>query len=160
MGSESYRQLWSHSVHKISRFILPLLSTLPLLCFCQLLSWSVHRKKCSNLSTIHWFHSACTSVSMLAIDANNRLFLRSCFPVIPSGLCVYVKVSVFKSGLQPRHHIHQRLRQPSSWSGAWDPFVSAPERRRAKKLRHEEETGGTRIEAKGQATQRGTHVAE
>ena len=27
-----------------------------------------------NLSTTHWFHSACTSVSMFTINVNNRLF--------------------------------------------------------------------------------------
>ena len=31
----------------------------------------------SNLSTIHWFHSACTSVSMFTINVHNCLFLCS-----------------------------------------------------------------------------------
>ena len=62
MGSKSYRQVErSIRVHKISWCILPLRCTLPLLCILQLLSWSVHREKCPNSSTIHWFHSACTS---------------------------------------------------------------------------------------------------
>ena len=82
--------------HKISRCNLPLLSTLPLISFLQLLPRSVHREKCSNLSTVH---SACISVSMFTINADNCLFLCSCFP----------RVSVLTSGRQPRHQIHQRL---------------------------------------------------
>ena len=34
------------------------------------------------------------------------------------------RASVFISGLQPRHRIHHRLRQPSSCSGVWDPRSS------------------------------------
>ena len=81
----------SQSVHKISRCILPLRCTLPLHCFLQLLSRSVHREKCSNLSTIHWFHSACTSVSTFAISAEKCLFLCSCFS--PS-LCVHIGFAI------------------------------------------------------------------
>ena len=100
MGSRCYRQVGrSISVHKISRCILSLLCTLPLLCFLQLLSRSVHREKCSNSSTVHWFHTACTSVSMFAINADNCLLLCSCFH----------QVSVFTFGLQPRHQIHHSL---------------------------------------------------
>ena len=59
-------------------------------CFAlQLLSWSVHREKCPNLSTVHRFHSAGTSVSMFTINIDNCLFLCPCFPVITSGLCLY-----------------------------------------------------------------------
>ena len=67
-------------------------------CALQLLSGSVHRENCSNFSTIHWFHSACTSVSMFSINADNCLFLFSCFPVITSGLCVCIRVAVAKCG--------------------------------------------------------------
>ena len=37
-------------------------------------------------------------------------------------VCVCARDSVFTSGLQPRHRIHQRLRQPSSCCGVWDPW--------------------------------------
>ena len=106
-GSESSRQIGrSVSVHKISRCILPLRCTLPLLCFLRLLSSSVHREKCSNLSTVHWFHSACTSVSMFTINADNCLFC--------ARVSVFTSGSVSTSGLcsnrlQPRHQIHHRL---------------------------------------------------
>ena len=64
---------------------LPLHCTLPLRCSLQVLlllpSWFVHREKCSHLSNVHWFHSACTSVSMFAINADNCLFLCSCLRV-------------------------------------------------------------------------------
>ena len=41
-------------------------------------------------STFHWFHSACTSVSMFTINADYCLFQCSCFPVFTSCLCVYI----------------------------------------------------------------------
>ena len=89
MGSKSCRQLptWRQSVHKISRCILSLLCILTLLCFLHLLSWSVHREKCSNLSTIHWFDSACTSVSMFTINADNCPLQCSFFS---PGPCVHI----------------------------------------------------------------------
>ena len=63
---------------------LPVPCTLPLLCFVLqllLLSCSVHREKYPNLYTIHWFHSACTSVSMFTINVDNCLFLYFWFQV-------------------------------------------------------------------------------
>ena len=48
---------------------------------CATTAWSVHREKCSNLSTVHSFHSASTSVSMFTINADNCTFLCSCLRV-------------------------------------------------------------------------------
>ena len=45
----------------------------------------------------------------------------ACVSVITSGLSVYTGLCVH-IGLQPRHPIHRRLRQPSSCSGVWDPW--------------------------------------
>ena len=52
-------------------------------------------RSAQNLSTVHWFHSACTSVSMSTINADNCLFLCSCLRVhvrsmSVSGLCVHI----------------------------------------------------------------------
>ena len=89
VGCKSYRQnqTWRQSVHKISRCILPLRGTLPLLCLLQLLSWSVHREKCPNVSTIHWFtqhaHPSWCSRSTLTTVC----FRCSCFS---PGFCVHI----------------------------------------------------------------------
>ena len=59
---------------------LPLLCYLPLHCFLQLLfchdQFIVQN---SSLSTIHWFHSTCTSVSMFTINVDKHLLLCSWF---------------------------------------------------------------------------------
>ena len=82
---------------------------LALALFLQLLSWSVHREKCSNFSTTHWFHSACTSVSIFTIKVDNCMFLYSCFlVVITSNLWVHIG-SLSISGLQSLHQIQHRL---------------------------------------------------
>ena len=68
-------------------------------CFAPLplLSWFVHREKCPNSSTIHWFNSACTSVSMFTINVDNCHFLCFWFPswARPVSVC---------AGCSPPHH--------------------------------------------------------
>ena len=78
-------------------------------------------RSASNLSTVPWFHSVCA----FTINIDNCLLLSLYVLVSPSlhRISVYVtRVSVFTSGLQPRHQIHHGLRQPSSCGGVWDPW--------------------------------------
>ena len=67
-------------------------------------------RSAQNSSTAHWFHSACTSVSMFAINADNCLFLCWCFPgsLCSHRVCNPVTRSIIGSS-------------PSSCSEVWDP---------------------------------------
>ena len=109
---------------RVQNFVLclPLLCSLPLLFFLRLLSWSVHREKRSNLSTIHWFHSACTSVSMFTISVDNRLFLCSWFLFF---LCVYRGCCPLQTCnvvvvLKQRLVLFQHLRSSSLEAPSWN----------------------------------------
>ena len=118
MGTASFRQLGSQPVHKISCCVWPLHLGLDFLCnYCHD-PFVVSR--CSNLSAIRWFHSACTSVSMFTINVDNSLILCCCFLVITSSVCAHIgflSMSVLQSFTRSiigfvNHHL----------SGVWDPW--------------------------------------